>query len=126
MIHSAQHKCNIFNVQALKRDNYFYITKITSYFYLFLIKLDFYLFFIELCFYLLVIKLFYVYLIKLYFYFLIIKFYLYILKKKLCFKINESTQSPPKIIGLYLKNYFDEKNEISKKSKSNSESPGFF
>jgi len=31
-----------------------------------------------------------------------------------------------KIIGLNLKNYFDEKNEISKKSKSNSESPGFF
>jgi len=41
--YSAQHKCNILNVQALKRDNYFYITKIKSYFYLFLIKLDFYL-----------------------------------------------------------------------------------
>jgi len=24
--YSAQHKCNILNVQALKRDNYFYIT----------------------------------------------------------------------------------------------------
>ena len=85
------HKCNILNVQALKRDNYFYITKIKSYFYLFLIKLDFYLL-IKLCFYLLVIKLcFYVYLIKLYVYFLIIKFYLYIFLIKLCFKINEST-----------------------------------
>ena len=85
------HKCNILNVQALKRDNYFYITKIKSYFYLFLIKLDFYLL-IKLCFYLLVIKLcFYVYLIKLYVYFLIIKFYLYIFLIKLCFKINKST-----------------------------------
>ena len=35
-------------------------------------------------------------------------------------------QSPPKIFGLNLKNYFNEKNKISKKSKSKSESLSFF
>jgi len=35
-------------------------------------------------------------------------------------------QSPPKIVGLNLKYYFDEKNKISKKSKFKSESPSFF
>ena len=35
-------------------------------------------------------------------------------------------QSPPKINGVNLKNYFDKKNKISKKSKFKSESPSFF
>jgi len=35
-------------------------------------------------------------------------------------------QSLPKICGLNVKNYFNEKNKISKKSKSKSESLSFF
>ena len=52
--------------------------------------------------------------------------------REICFLIFEGEdlefwrQSPPKINGVNLKNYFDEKNKISKKSKFKSESPSFF
>jgi len=52
--------------------------------------------------------------------------------REIFFKIFEGedlefwSQSPPKINGVNLKNYFDEKNKISKKSKFKSESASFF